>query len=170
MFRQQALWWGLVLWIAQTPVFSQEPIWSPGSAVDLPNKEVQIAPPAVPRTAHDGRQLVQLEVAVEWLSMVSMRDYLMTLMRITEQLARDELDTAARLAEERLGLTAAESVLITRVLEQAPEEFRSLTEDLHQTGTRLATLIRSDDRDGALDAMADVMQVCVTCHAQYRYR
>jgi hypothetical protein len=127
-------------------------------------------PPRTDNAAHDGRLQVDLEAAVEWLSLVSMRDYLITIMQVTEFVARGEFQRAANLTERRIGLQAAESVLITRVLEQSPVEYRSLTEDLHQAGTRLAELARREDQAGTLDAMADMMQVCVTCHAQYRFR
>jgi hypothetical protein len=101
-----------------------------------------------------------------------MRDHLLALHEIQEALARKQEDTAAKIAEQRLGLTSLKAHGAHELAKFMPEGMRAIGSEMHSSASRFVIEAQNagvtDDLRPALEALAKVTAQCVACHAAYR--
>ncbi len=143
--------------------------------MDESSSQVQPMPmPGAPNSGlpPDTRELVHFPVPLRDHTMASMRDHLLTLQRIQEALATDKFDAAAKLAEQRLGLSSFGLHEAHEVAKYMPNGMAEAGTAMHRAASRFAVAAQTAGATGdikpALEALSQVTMACVSCHAGYR--
>ena len=118
----------------------------------------------------DARQLVQLPEMMQQHMMSNMRDHLAVINELLINMANDELDEAARIAEYRLGMSALESHGASHMARFMPEGMRQAGTDMHRAASRFALKAQEGDVLPAYAALSEITSACVACHSGYRIR
>lgn len=139
----------------------------------MPNRRLLILLPALLLSGagaadEDPRAVVALPAPMHAHMLANMREHLETLNNILARLAAGELDAAAALAEEGLGMTAMERHGGPRMAPYMPEGMRRAGAAMHHAASRFALTAEEGDASAALAALAEVTAACVACHAGYR--
>ena len=126
----------------------------------------------IPAYAEDSRTHVELPPMMQEHMMSNMRDHLLALQTITQQLANQKYDEAADIAEKRLGMSSLESHGASHMGKFMPKEMGAIGTSMHRAASRFAITARDADVDGGLEkafgALSEVMGQCVACHAGYK--
>ncbi len=128
----------------------------------------QSSVPDDPRTAVDMPALQRALVRKEMLN------NLIGLNEILADLSAGQLNAAADVAEQKLGLSSM-GKHAARTAGQGPGRFmpdsmRSIGIGMHQAASEFAKVARSGNRDAAYQALQPVVGACVACHAGFRLR
>ena len=120
----------------------------------------------------DSRILVKFPEPMRLHTITSMRDHLLALQEIDVALSRNAFDTAASIAEQRLGMSSLELHGAAHIAPFMPQGMQDIGTQMHRAASRFAvdaqTASVSNDVRPALAALGAVMQQCVACHAAYR--
>jgi hypothetical protein len=120
----------------------------------------------------DARQLVKFPEPMRLHTITSMRDHLLALQEIDVALSKSEFDSAARIAEQRLGMSSLEQHGAAHIAPFMPQAMQDIGTQMHRSASRFAVEAQnasvSNDVRPALAALGNVMQQCVACHAAYR--
>jgi len=107
-------------------------------------------------------------------TLANMRDHLLTLQEIQEALAQKQEDKAARIAEERLGLSSLKLHGAAEVAKFMPQGMQDIGSEMHKSASRFTLEAQNAGVTGdlrpALDALSKVTAQCVGCHAGYRLK
>jgi cytochrome c556 len=126
----------------------------------------------IPAVAKDSRQRVEMPDQMREHMLGNMRDHLLALETITRQLANQQYDEAAAVAETRLGMTSMQSHGASHIAQFMPEEMSAIGTEMHHAASRFSIAAQNAEVDGGLSkafaALSDVMQQCVACHSGYR--
>jgi hypothetical protein len=124
--------------------------------------------------ATDTRALVQFPPALVAHTLANMRDHLAALQEISEALAGGRNDQAAKIAEERLGMSSLQRHGAHDVAKFMPQGMRDAGTAMHRAASRFAIEAQNAGATGdlkpALGVLGQVMSACVGCHAGYRLR
>lgn len=122
----------------------------------------------------DSRELVVFPEPLRVKELANMRDHLITLSRIQEYLSRHQFDEAAKLAEQRLGMSSFGLHGAHEVAPYMPKGMQDAGTAMHHAASRFAITSQEaavdDDVGRAIGALTEVTQACVACHAAYRLR
>ncbi len=120
----------------------------------------------------DARQLVKFPEPMRLHTIASMRDHLLALQEIDLALSKSDFDNAARIAEQRLGMSSLELHGAAHIAPFMPQGMQDIGTQMHRTASRFAVEAQNasvaNDVRPALAALGAVMQQCVACHAAYR--
>jgi len=127
--------------------------------------------------AQDARELVRLPGPMQEHMLANMRDHLVTLNAIVGDVADGKFDEAAKLAEERLGMSSLGLHGAAHMAPLMPQPMQDLGTAMHHAASRLAIVLQDTSVSPSLETMRDVsrslnevMTACVTCHSHYRIR
>lgn len=124
------------------------------------------------QSSGDSRQLVEFPEPMRLHTIASMRDHLLSLREIDIALSKGDFETAARVAEQRLGMSSLEAHGAAHLAPFMPKEMQQIGTEMHHAASRFAVAAEnasvSNDVRPALAALGDVMAQCVACHAAYR--
>jgi predicted transposase YdaD len=125
-------------------------------------------------TAPDARVAIELPPPMRAHMLANMRDHLAALHEIQAALARDEAGRAAGIAEQRIGMSSLESHGAGHMAPYMPKPMQDIGTAMHRAASRFARVaeesgVRRDLRP-ALQALSEVTQQCVACHAGYRLK
>lgn len=122
--------------------------------------------------AHDNRQFVQFPPELVEHTLANMRDHLLAVQQIQEQLAQGHTDQAARIAESRLGMSSLGLHGAEEVAKYMPQGMQDAGTAMHRAASRFVIVAQdagvSGDLKPAIAALADVVAQCNGCHAGYR--
>jgi hypothetical protein len=118
----------------------------------------------------DTREFVQLPEMMQQHMMKNMRDHLKSINEILSSLASDDLDTAAQVAEQRLGMSSLESHDASHMAKFMPEGMRQAGTSMHKAASRFALKAQEGDLLAAYKILPEITSACVACHAAYRIR
>jgi hypothetical protein len=134
----------------------------------MPHEAMHSAP------VEDARQPVTFPAPLRAKELANMRDHLLTLSTIQEDLSQHKFDQAAKLAEERLGMSSFGLHGAHEVAPYMPKGMQAAGTAMHHAASRFAAAAQEaavdDDVGRAIGALAEVTQACVACHAAYRLR
>jgi hypothetical protein len=124
--------------------------------------------------AGDTRQFVHFPDELRDHTLANMREHLAALQEIQEALARKQEDKAARIAEERLGMTSLQLHGAHEIAKHMPQGMQDVGSEMHRSASRFAieaqnAAVTGDVRP-ALEALSQVISQCVGCHAGYRLK
>jgi hypothetical protein len=136
------------------------------------------APPApvrdAPRHAEDTRLIVEFPAELRDHTLANMRDHLVALHEIQDALARGNYTAAARVAEDRLGMSSLKLHGAHEVAKYMPQGMQDAGSGMHRAASRFAIAAQNADVTGdlksAVAALATVTAQCVGCHAGYRLK
>ncbi|HUX26975.1 MAG TPA: hypothetical protein VMV87_20460 [Burkholderiales bacterium] len=124
--------------------------------------------------APDPRLAVEFPGPLREHELANMRDHLSTLSQIQLALSRNDVDGAAKLAENRLGMSSFKLHGAHEVAKYMPKGMQEIGSEMHRAASRFALEATSAGATGdirpALTALALVTQQCVACHALYRLK
>lgn len=122
----------------------------------------------------DSRVLVNFPAELTAHTLANMRDHLLALQEINDALARGDNDRAAKIAEERLGMTSLKAHGAHEVAKYMPQGMQDAGTLMHRSASRFATAAQNagvtGDLKTALGALGEVMGACNGCHAGYRLK
>lgn len=129
------------------------------------------------KSAEDERELVQMPAMMQQHMLASMRDHLLTLGEILADVSAEKYDDAAKVAEERLGLSSFGLHDAARMAVFMPQPMQEAGTALHRAASRFAIVAKDVDVDRTYDAMKqldsalnDMVSACNACHTGYRIR
>ncbi len=122
----------------------------------------------------DTRILVPFPPELVEHTLTNMRDHLFALQEVSEQLAKGDYDKAAKIAEQRLGMTSLKLHGAHEVAKYMPQGMQDAGSSMHRAASRFAIEAQNaavtGDLKPALGALGEVMSGCVGCHAGYRLK
>ncbi len=122
----------------------------------------------------DSRELVRFPEPLVEHTLANMRDHLAALQEVSEALAGGRTDQAAKIAEERLGMSSLPRHGAHDVAKFMPQGMRDAGTAMHRAASRFAIEAQNAGATGdlkpALGAFGQVLGTCVGCHAGYRLR
>ena len=127
--------------------------------------------------AQDSRELVRLPEPMQEHMLSNMRDHLATLNEIIGDVAENKFDAAAKIAEERLGMSSLSFHDAAHMAPFFPKPMRDLGTSMHHAASRLVIVLQDASVSPTLESMRNVTQAlheitqtCAACHASYRIR
>lgn len=118
----------------------------------------------------DARELVQLPEMMQQHMMSNMRDHLLAINEILTNMANNQLDQAAEVAESRLGMSSLESHGASHMAKFMTEGMRQAGTNMHRAASRFALKAEEGELLPAYSALSEITSACVTCHSSYRIR
>jgi len=118
----------------------------------------------------DGRQLVAVPEMMQHHMMANMRDHLATINEILLDLGNDEMDKAADIAEQRLGMSSLSLHGASHMAQFMPEGMRIAGTNMHRAASRFALTAQEGDPLPAYRMLAEITSACVACHSGYRIK
>ena len=140
----------------------------PGAATEMPRAA---------SGAQDSRELVRLPEPMQEHMLGNMRDHLVTLNEIIGNIASDKLDAAAKLTEQRLGMSSLSLHDAAHMAPFMPKPMQDLGTSMHHAASRLVIVLQDASLSPTFDSMREVNRAlhevttaCTACHASYRIR
>jgi len=118
----------------------------------------------------DARVLVELPQMMQQHMLANMRDHLAAINEILIHLGNDDLESAAEIAEYRLGMSSLESHGASHMAGFMPEEMRQAGTAMHRAASRFALKAQEGEVFSAYRALSDITSACVACHSAYRVK
>ena len=126
----------------------------------------------LPSSAEESRIQVDLPPMMQAHMMKNMRDHLLALQTITQQLATQQFDAASDTAEQRLGMSSMPSHGANHMGKFMPKKMANIGMTMHRTASQFAIAAKDAEISGGLKkafgALSKVMQQCVACHTLYK--
>ena len=119
---------------------------------------------------NDARQFVQLPEMMQQHMMVNMRDHLTAINEILVHMGAGELDKAAEIAEQRLGMNSMQSHGASHMARFMPEGMRQAGTGMHRAASRFALKAEEGEPLPAYRMLAEITSAGVTCHSGYRIK
>ena len=138
------------------------------------------AAPEMPRGAggaQDAREFVRLPPPMQEHMLGNMRDHLVTLNEILGNVADSKFDEAAKLAEQRLGMSSLALHDAAHMAPFMPKPMQDIGTSMHRAASRLVIVLQDASISPTVNSMRDVNRAlheittaCTACHASYRIR
>ncbi|MFN2350116.1 MAG: hypothetical protein ABR558_11190 [Thioalkalivibrio sp.] len=118
----------------------------------------------------DDREMVEMPPMMQEHMLANMRDHLEAIDEILDALNQEDFDTAAKVAEFRLGMSSLESHGASHMAQVMPAAMREMGTGMHRAASQFARTAQEGDQLRAFRSLRAVTQSCVACHAAYRIR
>jgi len=122
----------------------------------------------------DKREFVKYPAALVEHTLGNMRDHLLALQEIQDHLGMGHFDVAAKMAENRLGMSSLGLHGAHDVAPYMPKGMQDAGTAMHKAASRFAVTATdagvTGDYKAALTALGEVTATCVGCHAGYRLK
>lgn len=125
----------------------------------------------------DAREMVRMPALMQEHMLANMRDHLVTLDGVFSYVAEGNFDAAAKLIEERLGMSSLGLHGASHMAPLMPAPMQDAGTSMHRAASRLAIGLQDASVKQSFDAMRDVNRAlhevtsaCTACHASYRIR
>ena len=122
----------------------------------------------------DHRIAVRFPPLVKRETLATMRMHLQGLAEIQQAMAEGDLDSAARIASMKLGMSSMHGDQAQEEARYMPPGMRALGARLHRQAGEFALVAQDAAATGevrkAQDMLGRMMQTCVACHAAYRLK
>ncbi len=143
-------------------------------AADPHHQHPQLHGGTAAKPAMDLRQEVRFPPELREHTLENMRDHLLTLQRIQEALGKGAFDSAAEIAEARLGMSSLRLHGAHDVARYMPAGMQAIGTAMHKSASRFAIEATNASATGdvraPISALAGVTAQCVACHAAYRLK
>ena len=116
----------------------------------------------------DTRQYVEMPKVMQQHQLANMRDHLMAIDEILLNMGNGELDKAAEIAEERLGMSSLSKHGASHMAMFIPKEMGAIGISMHKAASRFALKAQEGDPLPAYKALQEVTSSCTACHAAYK--
>jgi hypothetical protein len=127
--------------------------------------------------AQDARQLVQLPEPMQEHMLSNMRDHLASLNEIIGDVSDGKFDEAAKVAEQRLGMSSLTAHDAAHMAPFFPKPMQDMGTGMHHAGSRLVIVLQNASITPGAQSMQEINHslheltaACTSCHAAYRLR
>jgi cytochrome c556 len=127
--------------------------------------------------AQDARELVRLPSPMQEHMLGNMRDHLATLNEIIGDIADNKFDAAAKVSEQRLGMSSLSLHGAAHLAPYLPKPMQDIGTSMHHAASRLVIVLQDASITPTVDAIRDINRAlhevttaCEACHASYRIR
>jgi cytochrome c556 len=127
--------------------------------------------------AQDARELVRFPEMMQEHMLADMRDHLATLNGILGNIADGKFDDAAKLAEQRLGMSSLSLHDAAHMAPFMPKPMQDMGTAMHRAASRLVIVLQDASLEQTAKSMREVERAlhavtsaCTNCHAAYRIR
>jgi cytochrome c556 len=127
--------------------------------------------------AQDTRELVRLPASMQEHMLANMRDHLATLNAIIGDIADNKFDEAAKISEQRLGMSSLSLHGAAHLAPYLPKPMQDFGTTMHRAASRLVIVLQDASITPTADAMRNIYRAlhevttaCEACHAGYRVR
>ncbi len=124
--------------------------------------------PVLAKGEQDTRQKIKLPGMMKEHMLGNMRDHMLAIHEIQSALAKNELDKAADIAEQRIGMSSLVEHHAAMMAPYMPKNMQDIGTKMHHAASRFAMVVKEGDALKSLDGLAKITQQCVACHAAYR--
>lgn len=138
------------------------------STIRLAGMIVLLSAASIVNADEDKRELVQFPEMMQHHMLSNMRDHLASLNEILSLMAAGKLDSAAQIAESRLGMSSLDVHGAAHMAKFMPEGMQTIGTGMHHAASRFALKAQEGDTQQAYRALSEVTASCVACHAAYR--
>lgn len=118
----------------------------------------------------DSRQWVKLPEMMQKHMMSNMRDHLKAINEILLSLSNNQMDKAASIAEQRLGMSSLDNHGASHMGKFMPEGMQLAGTNMHKAASRFALKAEEGELLPAYKMLVDVTSACVACHSAYRIK
>ena len=118
----------------------------------------------------DSRKMVELPEMMQKHMMSNMRDHLKTINEILLSLSNNQMDKAATIAEQRIGMSSLGTHGAGHMAKFMPEGMRQAGTNMHKAASRFALKAEEGELLPAYKLLAEVTATCVACHSAYRIK
>ncbi len=123
---------------------------------------------SVGSAAADNREMVSMPEMMKTHMLGNMRDHVVALHEILTALSKDDLDQAAAVAEERLGMSSMNRHGARHMAQVMPKEMGVIGMGMHKAASRFSRTAEEGERIAAYNQLNQITAGCVACHARYR--
>lgn len=116
----------------------------------------------------DKRQKVEFPAMMKTHMLGNMRDHLNAINEILLNMGSGELDKAADIAEQRLGMSSLDNHGASHMAKMMPKGMRAAGTSMHKAASRFALKAQEGDALAAYKSLQEVTAACVACHAGYK--
>jgi len=123
------------------------------------------------------REFIELPPMMQEHMLANMRDHLVALDEMLAALAEGDTDEAARVAENRLGMSSLSLHGAAHIGKFIPKEMGAIGTQMHHAASRFVIVARDAELDPGLDsqrkvykALQAITENCNACHQAYRIR
>ena len=109
--------------------------------------------------------------------LANMRDHLATLSDIIGDVAQAKYDDAAKLAEQRLGMSSLAAHGAAHLAPFMPQQMQDIGTGMHRAASRLVIVLQNAATSSSEQsvreinaALHEVTSACAACHASYKIR
>ncbi len=127
--------------------------------------------------AQDTRELVKLPEPMQEHMLSNMRDHLVSLNEIIGDVSDGKLDVAAKVAEQRLGMSSLPAHDAAHMAPFFPKPMQDMGTSMHHAGSRLVIVLQNASITPSAQSMQEINRAlheitsaCTSCHAAYRIR
>lgn len=122
----------------------------------------------VASSEEDKRQKVEFPAMMKTHMLGNMRDHLNAINEILLNMGNGEMDKAADIAEQRLGMSSLDNHGASHMAKMMPKGMRAAGTSMHKAASRFALKAQEGDALAAYKSLQEVTAACVTCHAGYK--
>jgi len=122
----------------------------------------------LPIFAQDTRTKVDFPPMMQVHMLSNMRDHLVVINEILIYLSTDEMDKAADIAENRLGMSAMKLHGAGQQAQFMPDGMKKIGSNMHRAASRFSRKSEEGDPEAAYKALQEITAACVACHAAYK--
>ncbi len=130
-----------------------------------------------PAMAEDSREMVKMPAMMAEHMLGNMRDHLRALDEIMGELALGNADRAAKIAENRLGMSSLDDHGAAHIAKFMPEGMKAAGTAMHRAASRFGIAVKNAElapggeaQRRVYKALQDITGTCVACHQGYRVR
>ena len=116
----------------------------------------------------DNRKFVEMPKMMQEHQLANMRDHLMAINEILLSMGNGNLDKAAEIAENRLGMSSLSNHGAHHMAKLMPEEMKAIGTSMHKAASRFALKAEEGEPLAAYKALQEITSACVACHAGYK--
>ena len=127
--------------------------------------------------AQDSRELVKLPAPMQEHMLSNMRDHLVTLNDIIGDIAEEKYDQAAKLVEQRLGMSSLTAHDAAHMAPFMPKPMQDMGTNMHHAASQLVIVLQDTSITPDAQSMRridkaihQITSACTSCHAAYRIR
>ncbi len=114
---------------------------------------------------NDKRISLKLNPMQKQHQLSNMRSHLEAIKIITDLLAKDDFDTASKVAYSELGSTTEMQLMCASF---GNKEFETLGVNFHKSADKMSAIFKERNLKKSLNALSNTMNYCIQCHATYR--
>ena len=116
----------------------------------------------------DTREFVELPKMMQQHMLSNMRDHLVAINEILQNIALGELDKAADIAENRLGMSSLGLHHASHMAKFMPKQMQQIGTSMHKAASRFALTAQVGDKLPAIEALTEITTSCVACHQSFK--